>query len=804
MAWDFFNKSIKNLFYALFFLIPLVLYPKTFELFEFNKLWTLFAISILILFFWVGKMVAQRKILFKRTPFDIPIGLFLLSQVVSTIFSSDPYVSLWGYYSRFNGGLLSITTYIFLYYAFVNNFPHVKDTDEEEFDEKGTIHKKFFLGGLASIVGFSLLVAATGGQSLLQDLLLLCTFVVPCILFIKAYHFPPIKKLLLFILTGGFIVSIWGFSSHFGYDFTCLIFRGSFDVSCWTSDFQPTIRLFSTLGQPNWLAAYFSILIPISLAMGIYKFVSNKDPQQNFRTLNYYIKRDKLQAMLYVLFSILLFIEVLWTQSQSGYLGLLSGLFVFFVVMIFVLTRRVKLAHVFKNITLRTFIVISIVFFLLSFFLSNPLAGRIKFLSVNGFIDSFSQSSPSTKSTPAAPATEALSGSDSGKIRLIVWSGALKLFQMHPLIGTGVETFAFEYYHVKPKTHNLLSEWDFLYNKAHNEYLNYLATTGIFGLGTYLLFIGWFIVYTMLWIIKRAKIPELKTLLIIGLLSSFVTILVSNFFGFSVVAINMFFFFIPGLVYYATSNTQKAEEKQFEMSTGKTMILILVGAICTYSLIQLLNYWYADQAYSLGYNLDRAQQYVQANQYLENAVNLYPAEDLYKNELSLNLSTLALLLYQQKQPAQAKTYQDRATQLSEEVIRKHPENISFYKTRVQTLFQLSDIDPKYYTQALEAIKYARTLAPTDAKLAYNEGLLYGQKENLVAATKALLESIDLKPNYREPRYALAVYLSQRAKEEKDIAKKEQLLNEAKDNLNYILKNITPGDTQTTELLKSLQ
>ncbi|MBP7832915.1 MAG: hypothetical protein KA035_04060, partial [Candidatus Levybacteria bacterium] len=59
--------------------------------------------------------------MFKRTPLDIPIALFLLSQILSTTFSMDPYVSFWGYYTRFNGGLLSLISYIFLYYAFAAN-----------------------------------------------------------------------------------------------------------------------------------------------------------------------------------------------------------------------------------------------------------------------------------------------------------------------------------------------------------------------------------------------------------------------------------------------------------------------------------------------------------------------------------------------------------------------------------------------------------------------------------------------------------------------------------------------------------
>ena len=68
-------------------------------------------------------------------------------------------------------------------------------------------------------------------------------------------------------------------------------------------------------------------------------------------------------------------------------------------------------------------------------------------------------------------------GTESGQIRLIVWQGALEIFKHYPIFGSGVETFAYSYFQYKPISHNLVSEWDFLYNKAHNEFLNYLATT---------------------------------------------------------------------------------------------------------------------------------------------------------------------------------------------------------------------------------------------------------------------------------------------------------------------------------------
>ena len=65
----------------------------------------------------------------------------------------------------------------------------------------------------------------------------------------------------------------------------------------------------------------------------------------------------------------------------------------------------------------------------------------------------------------------------------------------YPLFGTGVETFAYSYNFVRPLTHNLTSEWDYVYNKAHNEYFNYLATTGFIGLISYLFIDNCFYMY---------------------------------------------------------------------------------------------------------------------------------------------------------------------------------------------------------------------------------------------------------------------------------------------------------------------
>src|SRR3990167_1778184 len=97
-------KIQKYLYYLLFFITPFIMYSGTSELFEFNKMIYIYLITSSILCIWILRMASQGRILFKRTPFDIPIVLFFLSQLLSTLFSIDMHTSIFGYYGRFNGG----------------------------------------------------------------------------------------------------------------------------------------------------------------------------------------------------------------------------------------------------------------------------------------------------------------------------------------------------------------------------------------------------------------------------------------------------------------------------------------------------------------------------------------------------------------------------------------------------------------------------------------------------------------------------------------------------------------------------
>ena len=740
------DKLIRWSFYLLFFLVPLIMWPSTFELFEFNKMWFVFGMSIFIGFLWGAKIILQRRIEIRRTPLDIPIALFLLSQIISTIFSMEPHTSFWGYYSRFNGGLLSTISYIFLYYAFATNLIHNPPA---------------------------------GGEN--------------------ENHDPIGYKLLVISLLSGLAVTLWGLPSHFGSDPTCLLFRGTADVSCWTEAFQPTIRIFSTLGQPNWMGAFLAALIPISLGFGLYKVKEN---------------RNALFPILYLLLSVLFYLALLFTRSQSSFAGLAIGLLVFLAFIFY--RKKSSLKQSLKGLTAKYLLISFAVLFAITFFAGSPIGTYNRFATLNGIKNIISKSPAAQKSGESIPVPQGLEnssdiqlgGSQSSDIRLIVWQGAIELFKRNPLFGTGVETYGFAYYQVKPLAHNLTSEWDYLYNKAHNEYLNYLATTGAFGFTTYILIIGFFLFYSVRHFLKHRDSQYFPISL--GILAGYISILVSNFFGFSVVIVNLFLFLFPILLFDLENGKlirpvigipKNAENYDGKIAPPRAIAIVVLGLIALYYEFYLLNFWNADKKYAYGNNLDKASEYVQAYTYLNDAVKMLPSEDLYKDELSINMATLSLLLAENKEATQAALFGQQARALSDEVVARHPKNVVYLKTRARVMFALSEIDESFLDVAIQTIDNARKLAPTDAKLAYNEGLFYQQKGDSENAIRYLNEAIKLKPNYYEPNYSLALIYQQEAKNNPSRA--SEYKEKMREVIDYVLKNIDPNNKPIKDLLDSL-
>jgi len=742
-------------------------------------------------------MIIRKQIRIQRTPLDIPIGLFLVSEVISTILSLDPHVSLWGYYSRFNGGLLSIFAYVFLYYAFVSNL-----RDENTVNGNGAKFelKKIYLFA-AGIIVFTIgaLISSQIKNPVpagipYQGISTLVTVLATFGLLMLAAPMGIIKKSLYAILSSGFLVILWGLPSHFGYDPTCLLFRGTLDVSCWTTDFQPKVRIFSTLGQPDWLAAYLAVLIPLTIGLLLNLVREGKivlDKRLSFvKNHNFWL------GILLSTFFVMSYLALLYTQSRSAILAvwLIIPLFLFAYGWFYIKPKLTK-----KNLTLdfKVTVVIFLLLGLIPFFAGQPFA-QLNNFTLSGIAQRFAKPAATDKTVKPTPtpvpspvSSGELGGTDSGKIRLLVWRGAINVWLNNPIFGSGLETYAFAYYQYRPADHNLTSEWRYLYNKAHNEYLNYLATTGTVGTIAYLFMIGSFIFVSVKPLYKKRRKLSAADFLAFSLIAGYGTILITNFFGFSVVMINIFFYLFPAFVFLLLGkiNYEKAyslsltKSENYELNKSQKVLITISLLFFLYLIYTLISYWNADRNYYYGMNFDRSTAYDKAYPFLKQAVSLRPSEPTFVDESAYNNAVLgAAVLAQQAEQTDQKNQQqsqelarqliDAAVSQTDQVTTEHPNNIVFWKTKVRVFYTLAQIDPSYLPQALEAIKKSAELAPTDADVYYNLGILYGQNGDSQNAVKTLENTIKLKPDYSQAYYALAIFYHQLA-----IDKDGKIINE---------------------------
>jgi|GEM_PF-1147715 tetratricopeptide (TPR) repeat protein len=114
------RRVSRKLLYVLVFVTPFIFGQTTNELFEFPKLYFVYGVgSLLIVSTVLGQLWARRptRTYVFRAALPKLVGLFTLSFVVSTVWGSHLYTSVWGYFSRYNGGLVSVLVFFGIYWA---------------------------------------------------------------------------------------------------------------------------------------------------------------------------------------------------------------------------------------------------------------------------------------------------------------------------------------------------------------------------------------------------------------------------------------------------------------------------------------------------------------------------------------------------------------------------------------------------------------------------------------------------------------------------------------------------------------
>lgn len=129
-------KALINTYLGLIFKIglTLVIFSTLFlftnlstEFYDTAKFLTLLAFSGIILVLLAIKFTLDNKVVFVRTPLDIPLLLLLAVGIVSTVVSPAPYLSLLGNQLKINGSLSSLAVYIIFYFVLVNSIKSAKE-----------------------------------------------------------------------------------------------------------------------------------------------------------------------------------------------------------------------------------------------------------------------------------------------------------------------------------------------------------------------------------------------------------------------------------------------------------------------------------------------------------------------------------------------------------------------------------------------------------------------------------------------------------------------------------------------------
>lgn len=627
----------------IFFMVPLILWPQTSELFELNKIYLTYLAAATLLTLELVKTISSKNPVLARPALAIPGLLFLAALLVATATSTNIHASLFGNYGRFHGGLLSWLAYGVIYFSLVQQT------------------KETYLNIIKVSLAASTLVAG------------------------------------------------WGILERLG-----------IDASYWEQDVQA--RVFSTLGQPNWLAAYLAMLIP----WGISFYLKAKTGWQSLGMFG-------LVLLLYTCF--------IFTYSRGGNYGLAVGLAVYMLI----LSQQV-LKQYWKKITLvgSALAIVTILF-------ATPLATQY-----------FGASSPRVVENLEA-------GNETGNIRLIVWQGAWQSFLDKPLTGHGLETFGEVFYKFRPVEMNQTGEWDFLFNRAHNEYLNYLATTGLLGTGAYLVLVAAFYWQARRFLRRERQSPYF--LAIAAAVASMTAYLIQNIFGFTVVPLALLF-----VLNLASLGLGRGDKILFTLPQAVKKLVALKMQLVLFlplvaGLIAISNFWRADLEYVEGAVANDLGQNERAEFYLDRALRLNPWEPNYLIQLSFAKASLSKKMGPSSSgltlAEEAVKVADRATNLS-------PHSLPLRRIRTQIFEILTETNSKYLPNLEQSWLTQVDLAPTEPRTYLGTGSFYKKNGQKDLALKYLLMASSLKPDWLPPLLELVNFY----RDQKDFARAKLYLTQA--------------------------
>jgi len=611
----------------LLFAIPLAFDPTAYDGFELPKI-TLFRILIvLVTFVWLILLLKRGEFSIPSSPLNWPIATFLGISIISTIFSRNSGVSLWGLYNFYFWGLTAIMGYILLYIVISTVL------EERDWEDMITV-----------------------------------------------------------ILLGSVAVILYGF-----------IQRQGMDILEWAT--SPRERIWSTLGNPNFLGGYLVMVIPLAVS----RFLNGR-------------QKEEIRVVLLFLIAAL-FATLSFTLSRASWLAIIIASLIWAVSLGKKMLKR-KLGWMFA-------LAVVVVYFGVLFVLPYR--------------------SPTGDQAVVERAASTLDVNEgSNRVRVAGWEVALRIVKRHPLLGTGLDTFKEAFLQEMGPDFESIAGKNMIPFYAHNEFLQVASTTGLIGLTAYLWL--WLTFIVEAWRASRQSIGEGK-LFWSGLLASGVALLIYNQFHFSVLSTSLLFWLYLGLLARRQKRFSFRLPGVFTSGLIRTIVFTVSGFAALLLVIVSTRAYLADIHFKQGIAYFSSAWPERGIRFFRRAIQLNPRVAEYRFSLAeaARANVLRATSIKEKE-----MYSNELLNNYREAVRQNPKDaLCRHNLGIGLLWHTQIIGEDRVEEAIAELKEAVRLAPNLAEFSYSLGKAYAIKRDFAKALPYYQKVVEIEPENLSARGYLA-------------------------------------------------
>lgn len=379
---------------------------------------------------------------------------------------------------------------------------------------------------------------------------------------------------------------------------------------------------------------------------------------------------------------------------------------------------------------------------------------------------------------------------------VISWKASAGAFRDSPILGTGPGTYLYDFTQYKPVEINKSDLWDKRVGQAHNQYLQTLAEMG--GTGALILIL---ISITFIFIVLRnirGQEPVTAGLGLAGITFAILMVLSPMTVLTQSLGVMLFALFLNSL----KDRHSQIREMEVNLASGYGSVPPLVTSLMLIPVLCLI----VAGAYFLGklslgeYYHRKAIDALASNKGLEGYNNLVAAEsknpqiDLYRVDLAQTNFALANAIATQKGPSEASpggslTDSDRKNiqQLIQQAIAEGragvalaPKSAANWEVLANIYRQISGVAQNATQFSLDAYGRAIQLDPLNPLLRLAVGGVYYQAKNYDLAVRFFDDAVSLKPDYSNALYNLAIALREKGNIQDAIKVAEKLVASLQD------------------------